>query len=326
MRHLDEETIHAYLESRLRGIRKLATELHLATCSSCRARLDSKGSIQDRTEGILHAAAPAGHVVPPLSELEERRQGFHQPKRPHRFLQAKLAWAATAVLALGLGWYAREFAIETERPQQLPVVETPEATSRAAEGAVAEFRERPAAEQATTAPGARPFREQGIPPVASTMPQVAAETRKDLRALSAMAVERVGAREPAAPSGQHPDKLDWTEVDRREAELRLGGPLAGIPGAHTVSVQAAQRDGITVMRTVQILASGIAVELEQTPLTSELLAELHQRERAAAPSYRTEGVSAVWNGFLVVGRGSLPADSLEGLLGRLQRAQPPKPD
>lgn len=287
MQHLDEGTIHAYLDSQLAGDAVREVELHLATCAGCRARLESEREIKERAHS----------------------------------LRIKLAWAATVILALGIGWYARELAMQHAQRGPIAVLEPIEARTAPSEAAPTATGERPSARavaERTPTPT-----EMGPTPAAGKTPELAGETRKDLRALAAMAVESVP---PGPVSGESLDATRWEEVDREEAERRLGGPLAGIPGGQTISIRAGRRDGVAVIRTVQLLPPGLTVELEQTASRNELAIAPKEGLRAALPDHRTEGVSTVWNGFLVVGRGSVSVDSLRALLERLQRAQPSKPD
>ncbi len=335
MRHLDEGSIHAYLDGQLAAGAKQEVEIHLATCPGCRARLESEREIKRRAEAILDAAVPKGLGVPHFGEVEERyqdlegRKDLAKPKSPRLSRQARLAWAATVVVALGLGWYARQLAMEREQAEKIatpePIGDRPR-PSEAPAPAIAEESPARSSREGTAAPAGLHPVEESVPPAVGRAPEVAAEVRKDLRALTALAVERVPAAEAAAAREESLSVARWPEVDREEAERRLGGPLAGIPGGQTVSIRAGWRDGVVVVRTVQVLSPGLTVELEQTPSRSEFPVAPSQHERVAAQSYRAEGVSTVWNGFLVVARGSLDADSLKALLGRLQRAQPPKPD
>ncbi|GIW53420.1 MAG: hypothetical protein KatS3mg081_2775 [Gemmatimonadales bacterium] len=337
MQHLDEGRIHAYLDSELSGDEREAVELHLAACASCRERLQAEREIKESAAAILQAAAPPSLDIPPFSQVQERSEQIHEQRRRGLSRGTKLAWAATVVLALGIGWYARELAVDRQRVREVAVLEPIEARPATPQPAAPAAAEEPAPaterEPIATPPAQLPA--AGLAPpaagrtpeiAAETRPEIAAETRKDLRALAALAVESVPAAEAAPAGDQTRSATGWTEVDQEEAERRLNGPLAGIPGARTISIRAGRRDGITVVRSLQVLESGVTVELEQAPSPGGVPAAPRQREPVAAPGFGSQGVSTLWNGFLVVGRGPLPADSLMALLGRLQRAQPPEPD
>jgi len=101
MSHVDEGTLHAYLDGELPSAERAALEAHLAGCATCRGNLTEERSLRDRASAVLGSARPAERPAPPLDQL--RRESKPSPWRVRR----SFAWAASIALALGLGYYMR---------------------------------------------------------------------------------------------------------------------------------------------------------------------------------------------------------------------------
>lgn len=99
MSHVDEGTLHAYLDGELTPVERERVDTHLKGCPACQARLAEERAIIERSSRLLGMAAPPERAIPPLAQLR-------QPRLTWR-LRRPLAWAATLILAVGLGWYAR---------------------------------------------------------------------------------------------------------------------------------------------------------------------------------------------------------------------------
>src|SRR5262245_4014547 len=101
MSHVDDGTLHTYLDGELSPVEVERLEAHLTGCSTCRARLDEERALIERASKLLGIAVPPGpeRTAPPLHQLK-------QPRVVGRRLVIPLAWAATIVIALGLGYYA----------------------------------------------------------------------------------------------------------------------------------------------------------------------------------------------------------------------------
>jgi hypothetical protein len=98
MSHVDDGTLHAYLDGELTPVERARLEGHVAECAACRNRLDEERALIERASGLLGLAQPPERAAPPL----------HQLRRPSVVwrLRVPVAWAATVLLALGLGYYA----------------------------------------------------------------------------------------------------------------------------------------------------------------------------------------------------------------------------
>lgn len=120
MRHIHDGELHAFLDGALDLLPEGRGEEirdHLAECPACRERLQDEESIRAEAGSLLGDPDLSSVALPsfeelrqladapapePVSELEE----VAEEVRPHRGLLKglPLAWAATIILALGVGW------------------------------------------------------------------------------------------------------------------------------------------------------------------------------------------------------------------------------
>ncbi len=109
MSHVDEGTLHAYLDGALDALpaaEAARVREHLATCEVCTARLEEERALRDEAAAILAGAAPDAIEPPPFEELRARARVREGTPGFGRRL-ARLAWAASVVLAIGAGWMLR---------------------------------------------------------------------------------------------------------------------------------------------------------------------------------------------------------------------------
>jgi Putative zinc-finger len=99
MSHVDEGTLHAYLDGELAPVERERVDTHLKGCPACQARLAEERAIIERASRLLGMATPPQRTIPPLHQLRQPRLAWR--------LRRPLAWAATLILAVGLGWFAR---------------------------------------------------------------------------------------------------------------------------------------------------------------------------------------------------------------------------
>lgn len=105
MRHIPEEELHAYLDQALSRSQAVEIESHLAHCVGCRSARDDIALLRDRTTALLARLGPGTIPLPPYDVI--RRRAVVAAERRRAFLR-HAAWAASVVVALGLGWAARE--------------------------------------------------------------------------------------------------------------------------------------------------------------------------------------------------------------------------
>ncbi len=99
MPHLDDGVIHELLDGEAPSAQLGPMQQHLASCAECRARLDGERRLRDDVDGLIDvlevpAVSTPRVVTPPVAV------------RPMRWVR-DLAWAASVVLAVGLGYAAR---------------------------------------------------------------------------------------------------------------------------------------------------------------------------------------------------------------------------
>src|SRR6266576_274569 len=113
--HVDEGTLHAYLDGELPSAERKTLEAHLAECARCRTMLEEERALLDRASALLGAARPTERPAPPFEQLSLPRA----PTRSPWLVRTPVAWAASIALALGIGYYLRQ-------PSTGPVASAPE--------------------------------------------------------------------------------------------------------------------------------------------------------------------------------------------------------
>ncbi|HEV8357562.1 MAG TPA: zf-HC2 domain-containing protein [Gemmatimonadales bacterium] len=103
MSHLEDGVLHALLDGEIPSPELAPIQAHLETCAECRARLEEERAIRGEADGLVGALE-----VPPASEGPGPGAGARRLRaKPPRFRARDLAWAATIVVAAGLGYAAR---------------------------------------------------------------------------------------------------------------------------------------------------------------------------------------------------------------------------
>src|SRR5688572_5542047 len=109
MSHVDEGTLHAYLDGELPPSERASLETHLAQCATCHALLADERALLERASALLGSARPAERPVPPFQQVRRAQQ------RPW-YARRSFAWAASLVLAVGLGYYLRGSPVDVATP------------------------------------------------------------------------------------------------------------------------------------------------------------------------------------------------------------------
>jgi putative zinc finger protein len=349
MSHVDDGTLHAYLDGESTAVEREHLEAHLAGCAACRARLAEERVLIERAGRLLGLAAPPERAAPPFHELRRPRRGGGGYRLP-------LAWAATLALAVGIGWYSRgrfqtpvreqlqqKVAAETPLPAASaePAAQAPSAPS----GRVEPRRDRPtdAVRVRGSAPAAdavvtgavqempRAEHPESTPAVAAAgaVARLEAETaRPDLRNAVAPAptapapIVLVDGRRLYDQSALHRMSTTWPVIEPQRARDLLGEDPAVIPGYAVRALRSnpAARSEIVVE---QMVDSGLVLLFERRSDVTGFAApapRLAQGQAAGKANERqaSERLARYIRSLRVEIAGSLSADSLSALLGLIR--------
>jgi len=283
MSHVDDGTLHAYLDGELSPAEVQGVEAHLAQCPACRGRLDEERALITRAGELLALAGPPDRGLPPF------RVGDVKPAtRLWWKVRLPLAWAATLVLALGIGTYLGsgveqrqqpETAADAEpaRPQAL---ESPLSSERARRESRVKLRgaaRTPPAAPAAPAPAARGETQMAVIP-------------RDT-ALSAATPARAPAPQAAfgMVDGALVEKASPISLD--SARALLGADPLAVPGAPIRTMYRAREIGYSAVVIVeQALDSSTVIEVvngRRSPLALDAVVVTG----AAPPGARADSVS-----------------------------------
>jgi hypothetical protein len=320
MRHIPEEELHAYLDQGLSRSQCVEIESHLAGCPRCQAARDNIAALRDRTTALLARLAPPRGFPPAFESL--RRRAVAEASVRRRRIQIA-AWAASVVMAVGLGWTAHHLvSIQTTAPVGIArqVVAAPSPTSPATLAVL-----RPSVNKVPPArPAAR--RQSRRAPVESAtvaIPPVAAAPSLELSTID-------------IPRAELDLELDgmWRTMSWDGAQAEAGDNVPHIDGLPVVQVQlqASEQGKQPLMVVAQQLTSGEVIRTIEGPTSdvSHLLARRTMTDpdpRGAAPgsnrpssaaSDHTDRTMAMQRGDrMLVITGALPPDSLLAMIRRL---------
>ncbi len=349
MSHVDEGTLHAYLDGELPPAERTALETHLADCATCRATLTEERTLRERASAVLGSARPAERPAPPLEQLRR------EPKRSPWRVRRSFAWAASIALALGLGYSLRT--PSASAPVQIPAEPVAVAQNRAAstqeEKAQSQVQphvqakaRRPPNDR-PAAPAADEFVARDTPradsaahvairvrgaAVAPATPRLADSISGDASAVSG-ALARAERDRAAAPSLfvdgapiRQSMAANWPVISRRVAKTILGEEPVGLPG---LEARTFRRDpGTNAVVVEQALDSSTVIQIFQRPAggaypydSSEAASTSASRARPRANEaeglFRERGnrlFARFVRGLRVEIKGPLSADSLNRLL------------
>lgn len=347
MRHIPEDELHAYLDQGLSRTQCVEIESHLADCPSCQAMRDGIAALRDRTTALLSRLAPPRNV-PPAFEVLRRRAAEAASQRRRRL--SVVAWAASLVAAVGLGWTASSLLRSPDAPRPI----TPVATTR--EPAPAE-RNVASAPAASVAPAGRPTAQrpaEAASPAAARAPERtrrpggAEPAGKTVVAAAAAESAAVASRTAATLSVldpkpaleltqlQRPDRGDlelngmWRTMSWDGAKAEAGERVPHIDGLPVmqVQIQSGERDSRPVMVVAQQLSSGQVIRTIEGPAT-DVSQMLSRRAMADVDTLFLPGDSAalgpdaihamamqLGDRMLAI-TGDLPSDSLRAMIRRL---------
>ena len=266
MSHVDDGTLHAYLDGELPPAEARGLEAHVAECAGCRDRLEEERALIARADELLGLAAPPDRSTPPF-----RAGDLKPPARLWSQVRVPLAWAATVMVALGVGMYlgsgaatGRRDEAVTDRPTDVAAAREPPAARPLADTAAGarvepRGRHRARSTQAPTPSGVAALERANAARV-DTVASVAALAERAAPAPGAMAVSQ-GAP-PAAPPVPAP-ATPLFSID--SARALLGQDPVALPDAPIRSMRREPAIGATIVVLEQALDSATVIELRERP-------------------------------------------------------------
>lgn len=349
MRHIPEDELHAYLDQGLSRTQCVEIESHLADCPSCQAMRDGIAALRDRTTALLSRLAPPRNVPPAFEVL--RRQAAEAASQRRRRLSI-IAWAASLVAAVGLGWTASSLLRSPDAARPITPVATarePAAAERNVASATAALapaarltapRSTAAAEAAPPAAARAPQRTRrpsGAEPAGKTAVAAAAADSADAASRTAATLSVLDPK-PALELTQleRPDRRDlelngmWRTMSWDGAKAEAGERVPHIDGLPVmqIQIQNGERDSRPVMVVAQQLSSGQVIRTIEGPAT-DVSQMLSRRAMADVDTLFLPGDSAALGADanramamqlgdrMLAITGNLPSDSLRAMIRRL---------
>jgi hypothetical protein len=287
MSHIPEDELHAYLDQALGRSRCVEIESHLAECTRCRDARDGIAALRDRTTALLARLAPRRTTVPPYAEIRRRAQ--LQLFRQQRIL-SRLAWAASVVLALGIGWTASTL-------YRSPSVVAPLAA--APELVPAALMQPGAAEPLL----AQPAEAAALPAPASSLPE---------RRLAAVPVLSRPVSAPPEPEAWR--TVAWDAAPARPIETPAAAAESSGPAPATSGVVVTRHLASgEVMRSVGGSPTDVSSLLSGRPVAEP---EAKPAAPVMPPAY-SSGTLGLRQDGVATGPSAIPSDSLRAMMRRL---------
>jgi anti-sigma factor RsiW len=341
MRHIPEDELHAYLDQALSRSQCVEIESHLAGCTQCQDHRDGIAALRDRTTALLSTLAPPRRFTPAVEVLQERAAA-RSARRATRWRAA--AWAASVVVALGLGWAGKSVnergmpsGVETE------LAAAPDAGLGAPGTAIEAADSLPGRTDAAPVPAADAGSPRAGRPAPGAVPSAsAAEARTqrvaafpDTIPLPRPSMEPVGtvlsSGQLLAPNLDAATGTVFRTVSWASAERERGASVPRIAGLPVMEVQvgtSGQSGGKPLVVVAQQLESGQVIRTIEGPATdvNKLLASRHSEDGSPWPAIGdSAGGIAGGDGAMTYRRGDrilaitapLPSDSLRAMIRRL---------
>lgn len=343
MSHLDEGQLAALFDNELEPEEKRAADTHLASCAECRALWEETRALAaeaDRLVGTVELPPAARPKAAPMT-LAPASSPAEPTRRPLPW--RTLAWAASVLLAVGLGYSLRSAArdttdMATALPANHPVLAEPADKSGAApspgqaaptarrdEKAVAS--ELADAGKAAGAPAPVPTR-----PAAPT-PSPAADAIAPPAATGNVALSQAESEPRVARGLSAPKRAGFRQVSMEDAVRALAGSIRLVDGLEPVRVLAGSGSIIPstdpsqeIIRVVYQDPPGRELWLDQQRPGAEsesararMAESLLPGDTLLAPA-EAGSRSVRWidqHGFMLRLTGFLPGDSLRAMIPRV---------
>ncbi len=297
MLHLDEGTVHAWLDGELPPDDAETAARHVATCAECQTLVAEARGLMAGASRIVSAldAGPAG-VIPPAQRGQSSRR---RPWTRFALTPMRMSIAATIIVAVGVTFTARRVADNSAVRGRM--IDSPiNAATRSAAS--------PSADSGSAMVAGRPTGKLKAP--AST-PSPIASANADMSSLKAAASPAPRVSEaPVAQKAASADKSAVTDLQRQVAEAAAAAsPAASPPVARLDSLRAKDEEAKVA---VDSLSRAEALERRRTALVAGNASQLRgvaTNQRDAEPKsvvvlrecYRLAVDSTDWRGVLPSG-------------------------
>ena len=308
MSHPDDGTIQALLDGELDAAERTRVETHIGTCSPCAARVAEARTFQLEADRLVEVLAV------PSSPVEARRMS---PAR--RTVVRTLAWAASILLAVAVGYWGR--GAESGQAVVLQEGERPSGGRDAAPPVSPPATEPlPAAPPTATtaAPAPRAEAKSADKPAGKEPPPAPPAAERELQDARANEVAAKAARQVDEPAAA------WRVVSMEEGVRLLGGQIRLIDGLSPERVETGPGTAVpgadpSLPLVRVIYASGSVTLDQQRPATQ--VAARREADIDGAPGATAVASVTAWQergGIRFVLTGSVPADSLRALGARVR--------
>jgi hypothetical protein len=219
IQHPDDGVLHALLDGEIRAAELPAIEAHLRGCTACLTRLEEARAFRDEADRLV------GEIELPVPETAVAAASATPAARPRRLQLRPLAYAATLLAALGLGYGIRGWG---GSPRSTSAAPAP--TSASLEAAPAAPSESSLADMVSRAETLPQRREEDHSPIVNVSPNVpAADT-----------ASRVLARRETADSAEERPAAPPADIAREGATSRQR--LGFAPGAAVAPAPSLERN------------------------------------------------------------------------------------
>lgn len=297
MSHVDEGELTAYADAAYASEDPDAQRIaaHLAECANCRNRLAQAQALSLRASQVLAVAAPLTVLTPPFDDIARVTSA-----RRRRFPAIPLTWAATVILALGIGWFGRASVTPVTRTLP-PTAEVATPAVSAAPPAMATTEEGQSARQQLPQTETRMRAREFDTPTAT---QLSVEVANDRVAASPA---------PAAPVAVAPPEASVPTIRAQGVGAAAGNAFPMIPELEVVSIKSVG-DSVHVQ---QKLPDGVVITvMSRVPQVTEGAAGARRAESAMMDAARKQLLASSTAPFRVYG--PLTEDSLRALLGKVR--------
>ncbi len=116
MSHVDDVQLHGYVDGELEPDEVRLVEAHVDSCDACRSRVLEEQRVRERAAAILADAVPPPMTPPSFDKVRTQADAARSGRKVRRLTALRpLAWAATIIMAVAVGWFVRDLRAPSEQ-------------------------------------------------------------------------------------------------------------------------------------------------------------------------------------------------------------------